>query len=122
MWSLIEETDGWSFEEFQLTGGSHFSGIAVEIRAVKELAKLLLAKFPSKKGELENCVEGIFDHISSAPGNRSTTLGPQQETWLKYAFYKMKISENKFLHLYLSNRVGAPQGVIWEISKLENCN
>ena len=49
MWSLTEETDGWAFEEFQLTGGWHFSGIAVEIRAVKELAKLLLQSFRQRK-------------------------------------------------------------------------
>ena len=66
-----------SGERFALFGNS-----SQEIRAVKELAKLLPQSFRRRKGELENCVEGIFDHISSAPGNRSTTLGPHQETWL----------------------------------------
>ena len=65
-----------SGERFALFGNSSRDKSSQRTRKVTSL------KFLPKKGELGNCVEGIFDHISSAPGNRSTTLGPHEETWL----------------------------------------
>ena len=69
---------------------SHFSGIAVEIGAFKELAKLLPSSFLGRK---ENWKIVLREFLITYPVPQGIGRPPQQETWLSRL--KMCFLENE---------------------------